>query len=375
MATRNHRVRFMDNNYHEDTSITITKSSELSGFPLSNSKDTARFRQHKFAGNFTIDATNNRIYIDEGGGQIPGTLVSGNYTPATLAAEIQTRLNAIGANAWTCTYNTSTYSFEITASPSSTLLLSNQTNAVWDTIGFITTTDKTGTSFSADEQRNHTSEWIQWDLGVAQPVNFFAMIGKLSETFTISSQATITLEGNNINDFSAAPLSRTLTRSDLGVYEFLDDLTDTTYRYWRLTIVDKFNLLGPEGIAISHLYLGDYTTLSKYNVATGFNKAYVDPSQVAVSESGAEYFNERQKYLEFSNLNIQYTQASDRRELEQLFYDKGISTAFYICFDPTLKCSEGLEELTKFVRFREQPTFSHVLADTYALSFNIKEIV
>ena len=116
-------VRFMNNNFLERS---FTFSSEQASFPGSNLVNTSRSGVWKPAGNFEVKSTNKNIYINDGADKTV-TLTEGSYTYATLAAHIQTRLNAASSN-WTCTYdNVLTFKFTITRSSGTKVLRKSQT--------------------------------------------------------------------------------------------------------------------------------------------------------------------------------------------------------------------------------------------------------
>ena len=64
--TRNANVRFMDNNYAELISASITYSSQLAAFPFSNAVNKFRSLVWKPSGHFLIDSTNQELYINDG---------------------------------------------------------------------------------------------------------------------------------------------------------------------------------------------------------------------------------------------------------------------------------------------------------------------
>ncbi len=376
MATRNHRIRFSDNNLAAATGAAVTVSSALSGFPASNLTDSYRFKTWKTGGNFTIGSTNNTLYINDGTNRTI-TLTSASYTYTTLAAHVQTQLNA-SSSAWTCTYSTTTGKFTIGRSAGTkTLRLTQTTNAAWDTLGISGASDVDAASATL-VRRNHTSEYIDIDLGsAALAPTFCALIGPLGETFSVSTSATVTLKANTSASFTSAPYSVTLTPDTHGIYQFLDTEagTSTTYRYWRLEITDRENTVGPTGFKMGHLYLGDYTTIERRNVASGFSKTLVDSAEASESQGGALYFQSGLKYTTYEGVTLSYLDASDRRTLEQLFYDLGVSTPFYVSFDPTLLVSTSASEFTRYVVFSQPPNLTHIKSDIYTVSLSFREVM
>lgn len=376
MATRVPNVRFMENNYAELISASITKSSELASFPFSNAINKFRSLVWKPSGHFEITTSNQELYINDGADKTVSITVGDYDTPDDLATQIQTDLNAASSN-WTVVYDAGSgdYSFKISNSGSVSLRLSQTSNAIWDDIGYTTSTDLTGTSFTADQQRNHTDEYCIFDLGTNQSMTFFAAISPLDELFSISSNATIKLEASNLNQWTAPPLTVTLSRLDGGIFQFMDDLDDTSYRYWRFHIVDKKNPNGPEGLSLGHIYLGDYITLTSRGIGRRFTKKVVDSSDTLTSQNGSLYFNEKTKYTTLSGMNISYLPREDKDTLEQMFFDLGRTTPFYVSLDPLTNISDNLDEFTKYVVFSSEPTFNHVFSDKFTMNIELRELI
>jgi hypothetical protein len=373
VATTNKNVRFSNNNQVSGlASANITFSSELTSFPFSYSQDNARFRVWKPAGNFTVDSTNKNIYINDGSNKTI-TLTEADYTYSTLATHIQTQLNASSSN-WTVSYSTTTRKFTLANTGSVTLRETQTSNASWDMLGYTDGTDHAGTSFEADEARNHTHESVIYDLGSAKAIDFFACVGLVGETFTISDQATVTLKGNNVSSFTSPAVSKTPTRTDDGIFYF-EDTDDMTYRYWEFKFIDRENTVGPEGFNLSHIYLGDYDTLTTTNIAPGISKSLIDLTTTQVSDAGSKFYRSRSKYWQFGNVGIQHLTESERLELQTFFQANGVGEPFYISIDPTLEVSSTINEYTKLVSFDNSPIFSHVIRNLYNVTFEISEVV
>ena len=377
-TTTNQRIRFMDNNLAELSGGQVTFSSELAAFPATNAyANKFRSKVWKPSGYFNVDATNNKLYINDGADKTATITVDEYTTPALLATEMQTQLNSVSSG-WTVNYNSvaGEYRFSFAHGSAHTLKLSNQTNAIWDLIGFTKTTDCViSTEQFACEQRNHEKEWIQFDMGYNAPIEFIGLISPLDEVFPISDQATVTLMANNLDSWTSPPLSITLEVTVGGILRFMDDIADTGYRYWRLEIEDKYNTLGPEGLSFGYLYLGDYTTLADRNITNGFNKTIMDPSIIQRSEAGAKYFDTKTKYAKFSSASIEHLSQSQRDELEQLFHDFGVHTPLFVSIDPRGCISSELYDMTKYCVFSAAPRFRHIRADMFHMSLDLEEVL
>lgn len=374
MTDRNCKIRFANNNFNTSDAVR-TYSSQKSGFPISNTTTSNRAEYGKFAGNFTITSSNNKLYINDGSDKTI-TLTSASYTYSTLASHIQTQLNASSSN-WTCTYDFAGSTFKFTINRSSgtkVLRLSQTANACWDTLGFLGVVDDSTGPFIADAQRNHTEEWILIDLGMAHEVGFAAILGEIDSPLGISSAATIKIQGNNVNLWTAPPIDQTLERSDVLACTFLDNNASMSYRYWRLLIRDRENPLGPEGLKVSNYWLSDCLTLTTSSIANGFSRGSVDESSVIVSESGAKYFNTRPKYFTLSG-EISATVGDERRDLEQFFFTNSVTDPFYISIDPTLSVFAEQQEVTRFVYFDDMPSMTHIIRDYFSIGLSVSEVI
>lgn len=369
--------RFMQNNLAVLTTGQITVSSELAAFQFSNVQNTFRSKIWKPSGHFLIEEdVNDKIYINDGSPKT-ATITFGDYdTPDDLATEIETQLNAISSG-WTVNYNSvpGEYKFSIAHASAYTLVLSNQTEAIWDTIGFTNTIDQIiSTEEFASDTRVHTDEYVIWDLGYNASIEFFAVICPLGEAFPISDTATVKLQANNINDFTSPQLDITLEITPGGILRFLDDIDDTGYRFWKFSFIERDAFNGPSGFNLSYIYLGDYLTLSR-NISVGFQKTINDPSTRSESENGAIYFDQKVRYATFSNSGIQFLTKDDRDQLEQLYFNYGSTTPFFFSIDPSLCISNDLYDLTKYVIFDSAPVFTHIKGEYFNVSITFREIL
>lgn len=368
------RARFANNSQISGlAAANITYSSAMTYFPGVNSLSDARYLVWKPAGNFTVTTSNQLIYINDGSNKT-ATITAGNYTYTTMATAVATALNAVSST-WTCTYSTTTRSFTIGHTGSATLRETQTASSAWDILGYTNGTDHAGTSFVADVSRNHTHESVTWDLGSAKAGDFFAAIGQINEDFTISDQATITLKANSVNSFTAPPVSITLTRTADGIFNFNDTVSSPSYRYWEFKFIDRTNTLGPEGFSISNLYIGDYDTLTSTNVATEFDKNLIDLTTKSTSAAGTNFYKQQAKRWEFTNCKIQQMTETERLVYQAFFLLAGKHTPFYFSLDPLLAVSTAINDLTKFVNFKDDPTFSNVIRDIYTMAFALEEVV
>lgn len=372
MVDANHRIRFMYQNLLELSSATKSFSSESSPMVFTNALNRFRSKYWTPSGNFTIEASNSKLYINDGADKTVTVPVANYSTPAALALAIETALNAASAN-WDVSYE-ATFSFKITHTTGATLRFSQTVDAIWSTIGYVSTVDSSGTIFLADEIRNHTSEFCVVDFGYNATVNFLGLIGLIEDDFTISTDGQVRIRANNLNDFTAAPLDiyATVTRS--GVFEFLPDGT-SPYRYWRIDFIDKKNTNGPTAFKFSNLFMGDYFTFTNKNIGNGLEESIKDPSKQTTTENGTKYFERKAKFSEFSSTVFTYIDRDQKQSLIDMFKEVGITLPFYVSFDPLKKISSTPDQYTRYVNWKDEPSFKQVVRDLHNVSLSFEEVI
>jgi hypothetical protein len=91
---------------------------------------------------------NDKLYFeDTGGNSRVTTIIEGNYTINELMKFIKDRMNGYSNGVFDITYNPNTYKIKIQCDNDFKLFLSNQTNSIWNMLGFTGTTDLTGSHY------------------------------------------------------------------------------------------------------------------------------------------------------------------------------------------------------------------------------------
>ena len=89
-------------------------------------------------------------------------------------------------------------------------------------LGFDTAGEDTGyLTYTADELKIHTSEWIKWDFGISTLPKAFCLIGARNAPIKITPSATIKLQGNETDEWSSPSTDTTLTYQDDVIYTCL----------------------------------------------------------------------------------------------------------------------------------------------------------
>ena len=371
------KTRFMRNNLLELSFNALSVSSENSSYPKTNLYDKVRSNPFYFNQRFEITASTNQLYFNDGLAKT-ATITAGEYTGTTLATEIQTQLNTISSG-FTVTHLTDSI-FRFVNGSSFTLSLTSTTNAIWDTLGFTGVVDETGTTIDADRARYHYPyEYILVDFGYNARVDFIGMVSSLEADFTIPDEATVTVEANNINDFTAPPYTATPTYNSLGLFHFITDV-DSDYRYWRIKIEAKEwdpPSASLYSLGAGYLHMGAFESLStdNRNVSVGFNHLSNDLSDSNMSDTGKKFFNRRVKRAQFGGLLLPLLGTTDKEVLERIYDDVGMNTPFFISLDPTVTVTDDISKLTKLVYFEGPPTFTHVNYNRFNAAFSLVEVV
>ena len=345
----------------------ITTTSENTSYPKENFLNDKRYKYFSFENHFEVETSTSQIYINDGSDKTTAIVVGSYTTGALLATNLQTQLNTVSSN-WTVSYSSNRFTISNTGSV--TLRFSSTNNAAWDLLGFTSASDETGTSFVANEIRNHSTERIKIDFGGSVDVGLCAIIGPSNEEFSFSDSSIITLYGNNLDDFDSSVSVGTLTVNDDGAY-LITDRIDATYRFFWIEINDKRN---PDyNPKISNIYLGEYISTT-YNISNALTLGKVDRSNRFESENGIFFSDIKSKYW-FYGTNYAIFPKEDLTKFLELWDKEGITQPFYIAIDHQTNITESQKQTCKFVNFNEGPTFQHIIYDKYSVNFSFREFL
>lgn len=354
---------------------TLTANSgALAGFPASNLATANRGNLWIARGNFTINATNNKLYI----GGTTYTLTNASYTAATLVTHINSVISATGL---VLSY-TVNFKFKWTNGSGSTrvLNLSTATNAAWDTLGLVGGVDisilNAGTY--EGEIRIHTSEYLYYDLGYSMDISFFALLPQRNYANMLTTGAVINLKASNVNDIGSAPLDVNITGvlgvnepGDEATFYFLEtDGTPIEYRYVWITITDRSNPYGPN-LTFSQLFLGGYTAISNRTIDNSFSAIDVDRALRSESQAGGLYFEQYGRHRSFNGLRYSWLTNDQAKTLRQLFFDVGKSNNFYISLDGG-RVHDDIYQYTYYGVFDGDPVISKEKANFFNASFDFR---
>lgn len=372
------QVRFMAENLLTTGYNALTSSAINPSYPITNLTSKFRGRPAKFAGTFIIDATNLNLYINDGADKT-AVVATGTYTSrTTFATAIQTALNAVSST-FIVTWNSVTHCFVINHTGAFTLRLSVSTNAIHNTIGFTGVTDLTlGSVYSGDQKRFHWPyEWVKVDFGYAPNIGFLGIVSDSRYVFSLTENATVKVQANTIDDFTAPPVDLTLVLTTKGILKFFDD-DEYSYRYWRITIIDNTST---DDATLGYVYLGEFHKFGddtvddrryRYN-AQGATNYTEDRSEKSVSESGQVYALEKQLQKCYDDIAIQMMDPDNRDMLDDIWSRFKTVHPFFISIDPKLEISNNLTDFTFLCTFNEKPEYNHQSGNKFNTSFGVKE--
>jgi hypothetical protein len=325
------------------------------------------------AGNFKVDATNNKLYFLVNAAPVILTLTIGSYTGVSLGVEINAKLTAAAVGV-SSEYDAVNYRFNFNRTNSNVTyaMLSIDTNALWDDIGFIGNTD---ILFDDDNDvfgltRIHTHEYIDFDLGYAMDISFFALMPQRNFSNMLTAGATINVKASNVNDASTAPLNVNIPSGAEGSFYFLELGTPVSYRYVWVTIIDPANPAGPN-LVFSQLYMGGYIALPYRTVDAGFTIQDVDRALRTESQAGGLYFERYGRHKRYSNLKFSNMTRVETTAIQQLYYDIGKSNNFYLSLDSGL-FNNDVEQFTNIGVFENDPTITAKQANYFDANFEFR---
>lgn len=357
-------VRILYPNYFEsDTYSDLSASSEASGFEVENLEGSrARAKTWRSAGYFLITSSNKAIVFQESAGvDITANIAEGAYTSlSSFLTAVKTALEAAGVATYTVT-QTAAKKISIASDLGGgatvfRLMCSSGSFTARDVLGFAAT-DRTGTSsYTADNVRIHTEEWVKIDLGSAFNPKAFVLVGPRNEPLRISQTATIKIQGNSSDSWASPAYEATLTHTDfaLGVFS-LTGLHTSALRYWRLSIIDKDN---PRGyVEASALFLGDWLTFTRGCPEFPLDIEEVDNSEKRSALQLGTLTTIRSQTSQVT-LNWNNLTKSEVESMRDMWSDRGLGKPFFVSLDPNEAFSTDLERWVLMVTFDAPPQFA-----------------
>jgi len=329
--------RILDFNFVQDSTVTLTASSEDPEFPATNIANPLRPKVWRSAktGNFVIDATNDNIDFDEGGGELNATIASGTFTASTLATAIKTALEAAGAETYTITFSLVTGKWTIATGGATLSLLwdtgTNTATSVGASIGFDVSSDDTGSlTYTAAAIAIHTQESVVIDLQTEESIDSFAMVFDPVDGIKFTEDVVLKLQANATLNFTSPSVDVTLSidQTYSTITHFFTSAQD--FRYWRVQIIDPKN--SNLQVEFSKIMLSFATQLTQ-SPEIGFVDKLMDQSRSQQNDYGHQYFDVFPVRRSFT-FNYAALTESDLEKLWIIYNRVGTVTPIGISLDP-----------------------------------------
>lgn len=197
-------------------------------------------------GYFYIGTTNNKLYFkDSGSTARTATLTTGGYSAVSLTAEIKAEMEAVCTDTFTVDYietGDDKLKFKITNNTGNfELTVSNDANAVFDTIGFNSgggVSDLTGAdNYTADYIRIHSTDFLKVNLGSSISIK-----AGICRGHNLQAGGTYTLQGHSSDTWGSPNISQSMSRNEKFIGKILVEAS--SQQWWRMVYVDKDN---PDG--------------------------------------------------------------------------------------------------------------------------------
>lgn len=357
-------------------------SSEKTAYPSSNVYDLERRRKMwRSAGYWNIESGSNVITFQESAGvDLTATIPVLEYTTTDLLmAAIKAALEAAGAATYTVVQDTTTGRIKITSDlgGGATVfrLMWTTTSAFGTILGFDTSANDTGAAtYTADLLRIHTSEWLEWDLGIPTNPSALVAMGDRNIPLNISPTAVIKLQANHTRNWSAPALDLTVTYNEFVLASVnVDGLAgsgSSGFRYWRLYLEDKSNpdLYVQLGIA----WLGTHVATSRGCPDFPLEFQPKDYSLVQDNDQG-QVTAARRPTTDVFPLSWNGLDTESKEALEAVWDAYGVHSCFIVAMDNAQVFSTDKADMIRLVRFDREPPPSLRSAGLWSYGWVLRE--
>jgi hypothetical protein len=373
-------VRFHIDNYLDLTVLANSDvSSEQTAFPVTNAYNkNRRSKVWRSNGYYQVTSSNNGIVFNDGTGNVTASIAVGEYSStASFMAAVDAALEAAGVANYTVTQNAN-LKFVISSdlSGGATVFQLITTNAGFtaiDLLGFDNSANKTGaSSYTSDVVRINSSEWIRWDMGISTNPDSFFLIGPRNKPLKIAPNATITLQGNETNNFTTPSYSQAITYDD----EVLAIVSETGFntagglRYWQVVFDDRTNPLGY--IELGAMSLSNFYSPTRGGAQFPLQSNLIDRTETIFSEGGQTFSDIKETSAGF-NLTWSALKKDELEALVNLFNKVGIGVPFFITLDAEAGFSTSVNRSIKYVKFKDEPSYRLVSPNNFSMEMKFEE--
>lgn len=369
-------------NYLDGATVAdIEASSEAAGFPVENVYNyTRRTKVWRSSGHFEVKTGANKIVFQESiGVDLTAEVTAGHYASfSLLATAIKAAFEAPGANTYTITQDATTKKIKIASSGGTFRLIWTNVNSAGMAalLGFSTAADDIGaTTYTADILKTSSEEYILIDFGMAVNPDAIVVSWRTDEQTKISGLATVTLKASFTNSLDSAPYSQTLTKTDYGYFikkssESEDGISDTPYRFWKISITDSTNPYGY--IDIGSVFIGKWMNFTRGRVQFPFTMNYETGSTKSVTDGGQVVAQKKYSTRSFTADWFGLTQA-EKELVDEFAREVSTSSPFYFMLDSGTVVSDSTEKSLVYCRFESMPSWTMDFPGVFSCDMQLRE--
>ena len=356
-------------------------SSEQTAFPASNALNfQRRSKVWRTNGHWEITSSNNTIVFRETTAvDLTATVAVADYSSTVaLFAAIKSALEAAGSSTYTVESDATTLKVKFTsngAGGGGIFEIDWTSSSMASILGFVSTEEDTGAlTYTADELKIHTDEYIEFDFGISTLPTAFALIGARNSPIKITPSATIKLQGNETNSWGSPTADLTVDYDDEVFCSVnTSGLWSEALRYARIQIIDQANVNG--FVEIGALFLGTFFEGTRGKAQFPFRGEHVDRSKRVISEGGQTFSDIREKTEKFSIDWFGLTIA-EKESIDDLFFELGTGNPFFVQFDGStdpLAFSGRKEKYLRYVKFERAPSYQLVSPGNFSCKMTFLE--
>lgn len=328
--------RIVDFNYAFDVASSVYATSENVEFPASNMTRFSRSKPWRSSGYFEVRSTNQKLDFKDAsaGPELTATLTVGNYTPTSLASEIKTQMEAVGAQVYTVSFSATTGKWTITTDGSDLELLassgSNSGTSIFSSIGFTGSDFVGNVSYTSPKIALHTVERLIVDLRTEEEIDSVALLFDPTVGTKLSENATVTLKGSATSSFEGAGVySQALSfDQEEQVFSLYLD-TAQEFRYWCIEISDAENAY--TYVELHTIFIGKKISLTR-GPEIGFVFGENNQSSIQRTSYGHAYFDTYPDRRSIQFL-LNTFEDSDLNQLDKTFRRTGNAAPILVSLD------------------------------------------
>lgn len=215
-----------------------------------------------------------------------------------------------------------------------------------------------------------TNQYIIFDAGWQVRPTTFILINE-QRGIQLSPNATITVEGSNDGNFGTPVVSVSIPWDSQFIYKYHATAFGAC-RFYKVKISDPYSI--DNYIEVGNMYLGETLNFTSTDLNLGWDDTKIDDSIKTESDGGEPWFDVKTKRDKYG-FEFKYMSKEDRDNIEEMMRTVGKHKPLYISLDPELKISASQAELSRYVRFTKDATFSNVFYRLYNLQMEVEEAI